>query len=744
MFGGCQKICAFVPPVFRCVWAWFAAPQNQFGIKLALAGGLALYFSELLALSTPVWSVTTVVVLMLPMYLGAVAEKSLFRAVGTVMGGFAAVLLVGNLVGDFFLFQLSAGVILFVCIYFYGGTRAPYAFFLGGMTMLIVMTRGMSEPQKVVFIAFDRVEEILLGIFCSVVVAAVLWPRYARREFLVLSRSVFSELAGLEREVFGGGATKDFLAQWETKNLRNGLKMRDLIKFGARESPYFRAHVDSYTEMVGTQGMLAQNFSDLASVQLMHPFFSAFLKGEGRSFGEALRVALETLGKESGAEGWAEARRRLREEWEVVSARLIEGLQGKMEGKTGVLRLMPLSIAYAMLEETVLLVEKSAELFFSFPSEVSFQKKKEKKSGEGKIGVFWVKNGVRGALCSLSALVFCNWFQPPGETLIPVYALVFSVVSRSYIGGRGDIGVFRDWVRTGVWGIPWATVVFLISPALTNYLWMNLFLGGSLFLLGRVLFAGAPGMTYLGNLLINSVVASLSLNFQEAVTFYDVASCYIGTMIGLGFAAVFQRLLWPVLPQREFRDSLISCLGKSGDLLKDTGAGKSLDLIRHEVILLAGEVQKWSSVLLPPDFPAREEGLRQEAVRKMERFAKTAWKTKTLFSQFALVQEVEQVLGSSLAGLRREVAVECERVADSLRGGRWQVDAERCCNLGKDLLETLRGLPYEEIWKKYPSEVVARCLALVAVHRFLAIRFHEMAVPLGEMDWEVYEQDRVL
>lgn len=729
----------------REVWggvvSWLGDVRNQFGIKLAVAGGLALYLSEVLALATPIWSVTTVVVLMLPVYLGAIAEKGLFRAIGTVLGGFAATILVGNLFDELFLFLASAGAVLFVCIYFYGGTRAPYAFFLAGMTMVIVMTRGLAEPERVLFIAFDRVEEILLGIFCSMVVSGVLWPRYARWDFLELAQGMFRELAVLGEKVFAGEG-KEFLVKWEEAASRRGGKMRDLIKLGGRESPYFRAHVESYTKMVGVQGMLAQNFADLVTVLSLHPFFAVFLQEKWKGFGEAVRSSLELLGRDPTREEWEKSRKRLRAEWEEIRKALVEVQREKMEGKEEVLRLMPLSISYVMLEEMVLQIEAAADLLFNLPHEM--QGVGGKKGGGGKIGRFWVWNGLRGAACCLSALVFCDWIQPPGATLIPIYALLFTVVSRSYVGARGDIGVFTNWIRTGVWGIPWGIGMLLIAPALTNYFWMNLFLGGVLFALGRVLYDGSPGMTYQGNLLINVVVSSLSLNFQEAVSFYDVASCYIGTMIGLGFAAVFQRMVWPVLPQREFRDSLVVCLEKCRSLLGEVGGEKTLEGIRLELILLVGEVQRWSSVLLPPDFGEAEVGRRKEAVQKLARFAKSVWKTQLFLRHFSLVPEAEEKLGEGLKELREEVARECGKVGDSVIRGEWNVDEEKSLGLGKELLKRLGELPYGETWQKYPSDRVAHGLALVAMHRFLAIRFQEMVELLSGLDWEMYEQDRVL
>jgi len=153
------------------------------GIKYALAGLLAFFIAQVLRLETPSWSVTTVFVLMLAQYVGAVAEKSVLRLIGTVVGGILGYVLTASLQQEPILYLSLIGLVVGVCTIFYGQSRAPYAFLLCGLTTMIVASSGMADPDYSWSKALARTEEVVVGVIASLLVTAVLWPRYAREEF---------------------------------------------------------------------------------------------------------------------------------------------------------------------------------------------------------------------------------------------------------------------------------------------------------------------------------------------------------------------------------------------------------------------------------------------------------------------------------------------------------------------------------------------------------------------------------
>src|ERR1700751_3309172 len=76
--------------------AVFPDPKVLFGVKLGLAGILSVYLSQLIRLGHANWALFTVLVLAPAQYVGAIAQRSVARVVGTIIGGFVGVWLVGN------------------------------------------------------------------------------------------------------------------------------------------------------------------------------------------------------------------------------------------------------------------------------------------------------------------------------------------------------------------------------------------------------------------------------------------------------------------------------------------------------------------------------------------------------------------------------------------------------------------------------------------------------------------------
>src|SRR6187431_2666693 len=73
-----------MPAAIRAV---FYDPAFRYGLKFGLAGVLAVFIALLIRLQMPTWALFTVFVLMIAQYVGAIAEKSFFRIVGTIVGG---------------------------------------------------------------------------------------------------------------------------------------------------------------------------------------------------------------------------------------------------------------------------------------------------------------------------------------------------------------------------------------------------------------------------------------------------------------------------------------------------------------------------------------------------------------------------------------------------------------------------------------------------------------------------------
>jgi uncharacterized membrane protein YccC len=132
--------------VARNFAAVFADPKTLFGIKLGLAGLLSVYLSQLIRLGHANCALFTVLVLAPAQYVGAIAQRSVARVVGTIIGGFVGIWLVGNYEQDRLFFLLFTFGYLWFCMYMYGGTFFPYSFFLLANTLITVSSSGIFNP----------------------------------------------------------------------------------------------------------------------------------------------------------------------------------------------------------------------------------------------------------------------------------------------------------------------------------------------------------------------------------------------------------------------------------------------------------------------------------------------------------------------------------------------------------------------------------------------------------------------
>ena len=77
---------SLVGRVLEPVGALLGDPAFRYGLKFGIAGVVAVFISLWARLDKPGWALFTVFVLMTAQYVGAIAEKSIFRLIGTVVG----------------------------------------------------------------------------------------------------------------------------------------------------------------------------------------------------------------------------------------------------------------------------------------------------------------------------------------------------------------------------------------------------------------------------------------------------------------------------------------------------------------------------------------------------------------------------------------------------------------------------------------------------------------------------------
>ncbi|EGD59912.1 fusaric acid resistance protein region [Novosphingobium nitrogenifigens DSM 19370] len=156
--------------------AWW--PAFLFSFKNALAALIALGFSLSVGLEMPFWAITTVYIVSSPVS-AATRSKTVYRAIGTVIGAAAAVAMVPALVEWPSLLSFGLAAWVGGCLAFSLLDRSPrsYTLMLAGYTAAIIGFPSVNRPEAVFDVAQARVTEIVLGITCATVVHSLLLPQ---------------------------------------------------------------------------------------------------------------------------------------------------------------------------------------------------------------------------------------------------------------------------------------------------------------------------------------------------------------------------------------------------------------------------------------------------------------------------------------------------------------------------------------------------------------------------------------
>jgi uncharacterized membrane protein YccC len=164
-----------------------------FSLNSFVAAMIALWIAFSIGLPRPFWAMLTVYITAQPLT-GALRSKALYRVLGTVAGGVAAVIIVPAFVNTPALMSLFMAAWTGFCLYLSLLDRTPraYAFMLAGYTTAIIGFPSVAAPGAVFDTALARVEEITLGILCATLVHTIVFPRDVGR---VLSGRIAAFLA---------------------------------------------------------------------------------------------------------------------------------------------------------------------------------------------------------------------------------------------------------------------------------------------------------------------------------------------------------------------------------------------------------------------------------------------------------------------------------------------------------------------------------------------------------------------
>ena len=548
--------------------------RTRHGIKLGLAGLLALCLTQLLPLPHTSWAILTVLVIMLGDYVGTAAVKSIMRVLGTIAGAIVGVWLVGNYTSTPIVFLPVLFVVMAYSTYQFGhfGLRQfPYTYFLLGVTTLVIATDGIAAPDRAWQLGLYRTEEILAGVISALLVSSILWPRYAREEFVTTAREALSSIAPVLLDQNKTGADGVTIANLREIRARFAGKLTALTNLrhaGARESSIFSAQLPSYDAYLVSLISVFDAALYLAEWPLTGPFVDQLrneLEGVYRGLVEEIRIlsAPDVPGERLPASSLNAAFVEIDQKVEKLRAQ-------------GVLLAQPMAVSvtfgssFAALRSLRDELNTLRDITERLPRVGQVRPKPIlSRSSQPAIDWFWVRIGIKGGLAAVIAIILLKWIHPPGAAAIPLMAWLQAINARGYlrVGGSGDCRVFQNAFLGCLVFAGCAVVLLALTPLLASYLAMNLVLFFVLFGFGFAT-AKISGITFgmqLGFLIIASFVG---LNPQQPVSSQTIIDTFVGLGIGLFIGAAVGRLLWPVLPQMVLRENLLDVLADLKALLR--------------------------------------------------------------------------------------------------------------------------------------------------------------------------------
>ena len=566
-----------VPIASKWQWpfqGWLGDLRVQYGIKVGLAGLLALFCTQVLRLPHDNWAILTVLVLMSAQFVGSITVKAIMRVIGTIAGALVGIWLVGDYTSTPAIFLPVLFLVVALASYQFGqlGARqVPYAYFLLGLTTLTVATDGVTDPAQAWQIGLDRSEEILVGIMSSLLVTSVLWPRYAREEFLEAGRAALKTVSQLV-SAHVQASIDPANAPSETEKIRSTFDrqlsvLRNLLQAGARESTFFSARLSNYNAfLVSLTNLFPAGL--YLSRHRVEPWFLDHLRQETESLLAAISDEFNIL-TTARSPGEKSPSSHLNEAFAAIQEKVNEIRDH------GVLAATPLQTAIAFAGHFAAVRTVCDELN-NIRSAMEGLPRFGQALPEAKphwdllpsIDWFWVRVAVKGGLAAVISIVLLKWINPPGPAAIPLMAWLLTILGRPSlrVGGTGDLRAFQTAFRASLMLAACAALLILTTPFLADYAVMNVALFLILFTLDFFT-ARIAGINFWIQLAYITTSAFVGLNPQQPVTSQTIIDTFLGLSFGMFIGTVLGRLLWPVLPQRVLRNNLLAILAKIKALL---------------------------------------------------------------------------------------------------------------------------------------------------------------------------------
>jgi uncharacterized membrane protein YccC len=213
-----------------------------FVVKTLLAFFIAGWIAMRIALPQPSTAMITTIIVA-NRQSGMVLAKSFYRAIGTLGGALAALVIVALFPQERVLFLGALSLWVGICS---GGATLyrnfkSYAFVLGGYTAAIVALPIIDHPPDVFDSAVMRISEVLLGLMVSGIVSDVVFPVHIRDVMRRSARDQFAHFIEFVQRAMSGRIARSDIENAHLRFVRDAVTLEDMRSSVIFENPEARA-----------------------------------------------------------------------------------------------------------------------------------------------------------------------------------------------------------------------------------------------------------------------------------------------------------------------------------------------------------------------------------------------------------------------------------------------------------------------------------------------------------------------
>ena len=251
--------------------------------KAVAAGLIALFIAMRLELPSPRTALTTVFVVMTPQS-GMVLAKSFYRLIGTTVGLIAMVTFISLFSQAHLLFLISTAIWISICTAGSARNRnfRSYGFLLAGYTAALIGVSNAEAPLGAFDAAVTRMMEVSLGIVCSALVSAVVFPRYSSSLLETQVRKRFSGFVDFIRAASLGKLDRGAWEKRQVGFIADVVGLEALRSYSIFEDPLSRLRSGRLTRL---------NSESMAASTRFHALHQLLLRAQARYVADSANAA---------------------------------------------------------------------------------------------------------------------------------------------------------------------------------------------------------------------------------------------------------------------------------------------------------------------------------------------------------------------------------------------------------------------------------------------------------------------